>query len=202
MGPDIEAMLAEQSSLELAGRWVSGPADLMTVLGRERDELSHSDVLAWLLTPFRPHGFGDALIRRLSSIVWPDEPLPQGPVTVERERQDAIGGTRADLLVWIGSALVVIENKVFAVEGREQCERLYRSWVGAAPDVRFVLLSRTGAPPVTASSDEAAQAWRSLSYRRLAELADELDSHRPPSDPLAAATVRQYLETLRRYVVL
>lgn len=172
----------------------------MAVFGIQTNELLHSNALAWMLSPFRPHGFGDGFVRGLSDRLWPDNPIPDGPIAVERERDDVVGGgTRADILVWVGETLIVIENKVLSPEGRRQCENLYAAWK-QSPDVRFVLLSRTGALPVTASSDEARAAWKSISYRQVVDLLDDLLETRPPSEKLVESTVRQYVATVRRYL--
>jgi hypothetical protein len=171
----------------------------MSILGIQGDELSHSDIVAWLLSPARRHGFGDRVLRGLLFQLWPDEPHPEGPVVVERERVDPVGiGTRADLLVWVGETLIVIENKVFAPESAAQCERLYESWIDQAGDVRFVLLSRTGGPPVSVLTDDVRAAWRTISHGQIADIVEEVMAEKPPHDELAASTIKQYLATLRR----
>ena len=200
---DFALVEAEQHALVRTGRWISGPSDLMAVLGIAGNELSHSAVLAWLLAPAHRHGWGDAVLRALATTLWPEDLFPDGPVVVERERVDPVGiGTRADVLAWVGVRvrLFVIENKVFAPESLAQCELLYESWRDQATDVRFALLSRTGAPPTSVLTDEARTAWRSFSHRQLADIVDALIQERPPVDDLAASTIRQYLATLRRYV--
>ena len=196
---ELAELAAIQRSLEVDGRWVSGPSDLMSVIGRAGDELTHSAVLAWLLAPSARHGFGAQLLARIAEQLWPDEPLPIGPVVTEREVGDHVGaGTRADVLVWIGSeALLVIENKVYAPEGIDQAERLYKAWSGKRADVRFVFLTRSGSAPASVRSSEARLAWRALSYHALASHIGNLLDERL-ADDLATSTVRQYLATIRR----
>jgi hypothetical protein len=198
---DLALIDREQRDLERAGRWVSGPSDLMAVLRITGDELRHSDMLAWLLSPTRRHGFGDAFLKRLADLLWPNASLPEGPIIVERERVDRLEmGTRADILLWAGESLIVIENKVYSPEGLDQCERLYRAWTGTVDDVRFLLLSRSGAAPVTASTPEAREAWTSASYALVASILEDLAGAGLPSDELAASTIRQYVATLRRHI--
>jgi hypothetical protein len=196
---EFDRLVAIQHELDVRGRWVSGPSDLLSVIGRSGDELTHSAMLAWLLAPSATHGYGSQLITRIAGKLWPDEPFPDGPIVAEREVVDQVAaGTRADVLAWIGNeALLVIENKVYAPEGADQAERLYQAWAGSRADVRFVLLTRSGSAPISVRSTEAAQAWRALSYRELADIvADLLEKH--AVDDLAASTVRQYLATVRR----
>src|SRR3974390_315860 len=44
------------------GTWKAGRADLLPAPGHAGDELVHSNVLAWLLAPSGPHGWGPALL--------------------------------------------------------------------------------------------------------------------------------------------
>jgi hypothetical protein len=158
-----------------AGRWVSGPEDLISVIGRHRDELTHSRVIAWLLTPTGRHGLGRRFLRTLLDEIWPGENLmASGLVTVDvettRSAVDEIGSlheARADIVVIGEDATVVIENKVDAGEGIDQCERLYWSWADRPTETRWMFLSPTGRKPVTAVSPAASAAWRTLSYQDL-----------------------------------
>jgi hypothetical protein len=180
------------------GKWVSGPSDLMTVLGATHDELSHSRVLAWLLEPTGRHRLGGSILRRVLQAGWPRSPVPDlGAATVGREvpRQDEIGASRADVVVWVGPTVLVIENKVGASESDGQCETLYQHWAGEAEDVRFLLLSKGGHLPVSTISDDARVAWRAMSYGHLAGLLAELAGG-PNDQDAARVAVRQYREAL------
>ena len=141
----------------------------MSVLGATDDELSHSRVLAWLLQPTSRHGLGTSVLERILRAGWPDLAIPDlGMAVIRREvpREDALGATRADVVVTVGATVLVIENKVWAPESEAQCEAQYRHWRSEADDVRFLLLSRDGHLPSSAISPEARQAWRAMSYRQ------------------------------------
>ena len=69
----FEQMKGETAALVEAGLWASGPSDLLTVMGRQRDELLHSRVIGWLLVPTNRHGLG----RTASS----GSLTPSGPTT-------------------------------------------------------------------------------------------------------------------------
>ncbi len=185
------------------GRWTSGPRDLMSVLGATDLELPHSRVLAWLLQPTGRHGLGSSVLERILRAGWPDMPMPDdvSMTVVRREvpRDDALGATRADVVVMVGPTILVIENKVWAAESEEQCEAQYRHWLPEADDVRFLFLSRDGYLPRSVVSPEAQAAWRAMSYRQLAGLLDELDDRLDPTDS-AAMAVRQYRAALERLV--
>ncbi|MEA2677610.1 MAG: hypothetical protein QOJ81_1751 [Chloroflexota bacterium] len=193
-----------------AGRWVSGPPDMMSVLGRQRDELAHSRMIAWLLTPTGRHGLGRSLLRTMLDHVWPGEGLLQSDlVAVETESTRSAADevaelreARADIVVIGQEATIVIENKVDAGEGFEQCERLYWSWADRPTETRWLFLSPNGRQPVTLTSTQAKTAWRSLSYGDLGRLLTKaLAEARDGADPMGRSTAHQYLASIARVAV-
>lgn len=199
---DFTRVRADYLRLVEQGKWNSGPRDLMTVLGATDDELSHSRVVAWLLQPTGRHGLGFSVLHRILQTGWPQLPMPDlATAVVAREvpRPPDTGVTRADVVVWVGPTVLVIENKVWAPESSGQCQALFREWIDEAADVRFLLLSRDGHPPLTAISDDARSAWRAISYRHLAGLLQEL-THRSVSADTAQRAVGQYQAALRHLV--
>ena len=200
--PQLARVRADYLRLVEEGRWTSGPRDLMSVLGATDDELSHSRVLAWLLQPTGRHGLGSSVLDRLLRAGWPDLPVPDlGLAVVRREvpREDAISGTRADVVVNVDATVLIIENKVWAPESEAQCEAQYRHWHEEADDVRFLLVSRDGHLPLSAISAEAQAAWRAMSYRQLAGLLDELLDSTDRTDT-ASMALRQYRAALDHLV--
>src|SRR3954454_6455055 len=61
---------SEADALVDAGRWMSGPGDILSVLGRQRDELAHSRVIGWLLVPTNRHGLGRTFLTVLLDHLW------------------------------------------------------------------------------------------------------------------------------------
>ena len=77
---------AEAEELIAAGLWASGPADMLSVLGRQRDELMHGRMISWLLVPTHRHGLGRAFLSRFLDGLWPGEILMHtGAVVAETE---------------------------------------------------------------------------------------------------------------------
>jgi hypothetical protein len=199
-------MKAEALQMQAAGHWVSGPGDLLTILGRQRDELFHSRMLAWLLSPTGRHGLGDRFLRAFLAAAWPGESLADGgTVQIELERPGAGTSTvtgesleaRADLVIRLESVVIVIENKLDAGEQESQCERLYWSWAGEPTDVRWLFLTPNGRPPATATSDEARAAWRPLSYSKVRRaLLAVLDATVGSPFETGRSSAFQYLATL------
>jgi PD-(D/E)XK nuclease superfamily protein len=201
--PTYQEMAAETAALERSGVWKSGPADILHVTGVAGDELVHSAVLAWLLTPSARHGLGAKLLTELVRETWSLEIGGAVAAVVRREveRRDRAGRRRADIVVELSDVTLVIENKVYSDESKDQCEDLYRLWTKLTPgqptgerDFRFVLISRHGRMPWSAG-DEARRFWRGLSYRWLERwLEENLDF---VTSPVARSTVVQYLIALR-----
>lgn len=198
---------AEADALADSGRWVSGPGDLLSVIGRQRDELVHSRLLAWLLNPTGRHALGRSFLRAFIDEAYPREMLAAtGPVVVELEvtgrGADGDGDThqaRADIVLRADDVTLVIENKVDAGEQPDQCERLYWSFIEEASDVRWIFLSPTGRAPASTTSERARLAWRPLAYQQVTGALDRVMSATGdrPLDP-GRQVAMQYLATLRR----
>lgn len=203
------AMAAEHAALRAAGRWVSGPSDLLAIIGKAHDELVHSRVLAWLMTPTGRHALGDRFLRALLDAAWPDdEVLLDGRVAVdlEVERSDIdevrgdLAAARADIVVRLPDSTLVIENKIWAGEQPAQCERLYWAFANEGGVVRYLFLTPSGRPPTSANSTDARAAWRTLTYATVLEILDRVIADDGPDDQVSSAA-RQYALTLRSWGV-
>lgn len=195
---------AEATALVDAGRWVSGPEDMLRVLGRQRDELIHSRLIAWLLVPTNRHGLGRAVLDGLLRRLWPgEELLRSGPVVADLEVPgtglDADGrlrAARADIVIRGDGVTIVVENKLDAGEQPDQCERLYWAWATEPGDTRWVFLTPSGRAPVTTTSDAAREAWRVLGYRDFLAIYTAAIDAAAQSGSLGRATAWQYRATL------
>jgi hypothetical protein len=194
----------EAEALVDAGQWTSGPEDMLRVIRRQRDELIHSRIIAWLLVPTNRHRLGRSFLTGLLDHMWPGENLMRsGPVVVDLEVTasglDAAGRLRAataDIVIRGESATVVIENKVGAAEQPEQCERLYWAFASEPGDTRWVFLTPSGRVPMTATSDPAVRAWRCLSYPVLLEIYGAAIDAANRNESIGRATALQYRATL------
>jgi hypothetical protein len=198
---------AEAQAIRSVGRWVSGPTDILTILRRHRDELFHSRLLGWLLTPTGRHGLGDRFLKAFLDEVFPGEGLADevGAVTVELERAAAgesgatgeILQSRADLVIRLDGLVVIVENKLDAGEQPSQCERLYWSWAHDSVEARWVFLTPGGKDPESVFSNEAKDAFRSASYMQVQRaLASALIPTPAASAEGGRASALQYLATL------
>lgn len=189
--PRLEAMREEAAALRTSGRWVRGPDDLLSAVGRQRDELTHSAALAWLLDPIGGHGLGSAMLERLLQHldVSRVDSTDLAFATVRREVVHPEG--RADIVVDMPGLRVVIENKIDAMEQPNQCWRMIQAF---DTDVcEFIFLTLRGGTP--GSAGPSVDRWHELTYRQIAawllELLGELDA----TQHLSA---RSYLTTLQR----
>lgn len=183
----LVAMATEEAALRTAQKWQTGPADFLGVVGRARDEVTHSMLLGWLLDSAGRHGLGNrmaaALLSRLGlEVADEDHFIVRLEVTAEK--------SRADIILSSGDVKVVIENKVDAMEHRWQCELLAADHPGAQT---LIFLTPTGRPPTTASADDH---WYSM---RWSVIGDLLDSALRETGPAPGRHIAEdYLSTLRR----
>lgn len=191
---EIASMAADQQRLELAGAWLSGPRDLLSIVGLQRWERAHSAALRWLLDPAGGHGLGARLLDRLLGRLGlaPSDPSQPVRVTIEED-----GGTAlVDVLVRSESWTLVIEVKIDAVEQRQQAYRLWNDWHGH-PMARFVYLTPSGRPTTTHESDECQAAWWTVRWRDVLEdLAEALGSVEGGPGRMAAEQYHRTLQAL------
>ncbi len=190
----FSSLVREQQSLREVGAWTHGRDDLFGILGVQRGETLHSAMVAWLLDPCARHGLGTRFLDLVLRRAFPDEGfdrLGDARVTCEVTR----GACRADIVIEVGSACIVVENKVDAPESLRQCDILYETF-GGTPGARFVFLTPTGRPPATATGD-ALEAFATLGYGDIrGSLETALKEQSATSVPCRAAT--DYLQTLKK----
>ena len=90
MRPEANASLGQFAASDLLSRLKQElakpkPFNVCTVLGLARQELRHSDLLAYLLNPQADHGLGDRFLRAIIKQAAPGDPvaLEAGKLTLE-----------------------------------------------------------------------------------------------------------------------
>ena len=198
----LSSLLDDDNFLQLTNRF--GRFNLFEAVGSVRRELNHSNFLAFLLSPNRPHGLGAEPLRRvLRRIV---ETLDKGsrPIgaleiavgdldeaIVYRERDNI------DLLVEVRALrlAVVIENKVGAEASDGQLQRYADIARRSYPDWKllFVFLTPEGRDPEHKD-------YCSLSYIDLEQIVSTFaDAAEPQSE--IALILHHYSAMLRTHVV-
>ena len=191
----IEQVRAENMQLRQEGLWLGGPRDFLGVIGRNRHEVTHSALVAWLLDPGMQHGLGVEFLERFLGRCFPEEQF-ENLGHAHCETEVARGRGRADIVVWGSDFTLVVENKVDALEGEDQCDYYYQAFNDEVRPL-FVFLTPEGRRP-TSAGQEAAEAYRALSYGEvLIDLAGAIESTRILPGARARSVAEGYLETLR-----
>jgi len=184
--------------------------NLFEAVGAVRNELRHSNFLAYLLTPTRPHALGSVILERFLRNLIADLDKSERPVSildiivsdldsaiVERERDNI------DILIEISplKLVIVIENKVGAdvrsgqLAGyKNHIRNKYKEWQHL-----FVLLNPDGSRP---DGDLDDRDYLTFSYSQLAELLEHylIESKNTLSGEMAII-LNNYVEALRRHIV-
>jgi hypothetical protein len=189
----LEEMKEEYDRLVIEGKWISGPGDLLGVLGRSRRELDHSRILAWLLDPAGAHGFRDSFLTAVLSRCYPSESYPDGELLSMTTRLEAVRpNSRADIVASNQRLTLVFEVKVDAYEQVDQCLRLFQDW-DREPDPHFIFLTPSGRTPGTAADD-----FRPLSFSQVKEILRQCLAEDREITAMSAGqrTAMAYLDTL------
>ncbi len=180
--------------------------NILEALGVVRQELRHSDFLAFLLDPKGNHGLGDTFVKRLLQrvlMVVGDVPVSVTPIELELWDLGRVEVRREwqhidILLVDEDHKLaVIVENKIGSGEHSDQLSRYYRIVEQHHPDWRIiaVYLTPSGDPPSHGS-------YLPLGYGVVCEVIDDLAEGRASVlNPDLKVLLEHYTETLRRNVV-
>ncbi|RSV34694.1 hypothetical protein CA234_20815 [Sphingomonas sp. ABOLE] len=178
--------------------------NLFEAIGAVNGELRHSNFLAYVLSPGRPHGLGskplEALLRVvLESIQHDRRPLSTlellvtdlDDAIVHRER-DSI-----DLLIELDALnlVVVIENKIRARAGEGQLARYRDVVANRYPAARKLLIFLT---PDGHGPDHPE--YVAVSYMTLAGLLEDVIDHSAPSSA-TDLIIRHYVDMIRKNIV-
>lgn len=153
---------------------------LFTTIDFGRLETAHTRALAWLFDPAAPHEFGDALLTPF--VGWTFDDGAAGvlsEVSVESEVPTTDRAGRLDVVICATRSIpgrqkerlrVIVEAKIDAAEGDEQCRR-YEAHAKATGamfnEERFVFLTGDGRHPISHGRHSR---WRALSFIELVAL--------------------------------
>lgn len=183
-----------------------GGFNIFEAIGAVNRELRHSDFLAYLLEPGRPHGLGSRLLRDFvvaffSNYNGDDTPslidvgcYQYESFTVYREWKNI------DLLIVseLHKLVIAIENKIWSGEHSNQLTR-YQALVEAQyPDyLRFYgFLTPSGLPP------ENNENWQPISYQHVSDLITRvLNRNRSAMGEVVVFSLEQYLQMLERHIL-
>lgn len=176
---DVEALnqLVADPDLERLNDLL-GEFNLFEALGVVRQELRHSNFLAWLLNPSENHGLGDYTLRKFMLLVTreaQDKTLSPAHVSLWDLEQAIIlrEWRNIDILIVHPNKTyaVVIENKIGTGEHSNQLARYQTIMESEYPQAvkLFILLSPDGIPPEDEESN-----YTPLGYGRIHQMIAEI----------------------------
>ena len=199
--PDLQAALEafvcdNPELLELERRL--GGFNLFDALGASRQELRHSNALAWLLDPGESHGFGDLFLRPwLMDVIRRIAPRPVSPVAIDAGVTDVEvrrEHRNIDLLIVCQRPrlVVAVENKIDTTEHSDQLSRYAKIVADEFPGHPAALVYLT--PAGDAPSEGG---WTAYSY---ADLHAVLSRTLTTNDASLGEDVRVFVEHYLRLI--
>ncbi len=191
-----------------------GVPNIFSILSVGRNELAHSNMLAWLLNPKGSHGIRELFLRRfLRDVVANEgsglsvvdiETLEYGNLEIRREWGDSMHG-RLDLLIVHEEFIVGIENKVDSIDSEGQIGRytsmLISEFKGKAKNIYLIYLTPGGASPQKVFEPDAGIMYINYSYMSIMEHLEGLLRAHEILNPKSLAYMKDYLHILRRDIV-
>ncbi len=180
--------------------------NLFEAVGAIRAELRHSNFLAYLLSPSRPHGLGSKPLAAVLRAILARLPTSQRPVMslelIAGEMDDAVvyrERDNIDVLIELRTLklIVAIENKVGARAGAGQLERYSDHLRSAFPDHRRLLVFLTPDGSQPDHEDFVAYDYADLAATLEALAANELE----PVPNETRLIIRHYVDAVRRHIV-
>jgi hypothetical protein len=201
----LEAFVVANTELETLETLIA-QCNVFDAVGVTRQELRHSDFLAFLLDPRQAHGLGDAFLKRfLQSVLVAarDVTTPVGAVDLDVWSLDRATVAREwrniDLLLTDEPhrLAVIIENKIGSAEHSDQLGRYLRIVREAFPGWKLLPLYLT--PEGDAPSQEV---YLPVDYGLVCETVEAMaESRRSALDPMVHGLMTHYARMLRREVV-
>src|SRR6266576_110030 len=201
----LEAFVVDNSELERLESLVT-EFNIFEAIGAVHQERSHSDFLAYLLTPYQNHGLGESFARKLLQRVVSfakDIQLPISAVDVDTWNLEELEVSREwqsiDLLLRseTNRFVVIIENKIDSTEHSGQLERYWRTVGTHFPKDKVIAIYLTpdGEKP-------SHQEFISLDYDQIATVIEGLVASRFSTLwPDIRTLMSHYAQMLRRHIV-
>lgn len=200
----IESLLQDPDFREISNQRSS--FNIFEAVGSVRSELKHSNFLAHILAPSRPHGLGQLALKTFLRAILASFPNAEHSLLSLELDVDDIGDAvvyrerlHIDLIIEIPSKKVVfaIENKVGSKVGDGQLERYESILARVYPQYRriFVLLT-----PEDVTPDH--EQYIGFRYSQVITALQQVVAD--PVEPVPTATlliINHYVDLLKRYVV-
>ena len=203
----LEALVIDNEELEQLEALLA-QFNIFEAIGAVRQEVRHSDFLAFLLDPQQSHGLGDIFVKKLLQKAvgsTGDAALPVRPIDLELWSLDDIEVRREwqniDILLLSEAhrLAVIIENKVDSGEHSGQLGRYRQTVSQHYPDPEWRVIGLFLTPEGEQPSDER---YMPISYTLVCELVESLIEARASTlGPEVRTLMGHYAQMLRRHIV-
>jgi len=200
----LERFVVRNSLLEALEKNIS-EFNVFEAIGATRQELRHSDFLAFLFNPSENHSLGDHFLKIvLKDIIFENDDLPISAVDIDVTNLENSEVRREwqniDILVLNHDAkiAIVIENKVDAAESAGQLERYYKRVQSTFQEYQIIPIYLT-----PEGLDATAENWVSYNYGAISEiLTSIIDTKNNVIGQEILFAIKHYNEILRRHVMV
>ena len=188
--------------------------NIFNVLGLSSNETrTHSAFIAELISPDGSHGCGSdflrAFINRFIDKSFSPEKIQNAKVEIERaigyKNEDATEGGRLDIVITIGTFMVIVENKIYAQDQEKQLLR-YKNYAEACvnrhqiTDYKLLYLTLDGKE--ASSFSTASELIQGTDYFSLSYSSDILEwlkecKEKSVDRPLIRETISQYINLIK-----
>ncbi len=201
----LEALVIDNPNLERLEALLD-QFNIFEAVGAVRQELRHSDFLAFLLNPQQNHGLGDAFVKKLlqkTLLSAHDAPMPITPIDLDIWDLNQIVVFREwqniDILALdeLHQLAIIVENKINSSEHAGQLERYRQIVARYYPGWKIIGIYLT--PDGETPSDET---YLPVDYGFVSELMDQLIESRASTLGADVRTLMvHYVQMLRRHIV-
>lgn len=198
----LEQLIINNSDLDALESMLS-EFNLFEAIGVIREELKHSNLLAFLLSPNEKHGLSDRFLKKLLIAAFSDsqaavlnsteiDMADLADVEVRRE------WSHIDLLIYSprNQWVIAIENKVDSGEHSNQLKRYEDIVEKTFSDCKkrfFLYLTRDGDPP-------SSKKWQQISYGTVADVLETSQIESSLSNDVQTF-IKHYISLIRRHLV-
>ena len=198
----LKNFLLDIDCLDQLDEW-TGKFNLFDILKITRAEIRHSNLLAWLLTPYENHGLNDSILKGFVKFAI---------TSLESKKNELFDTLLMDfasfsvLREWHNidvlaisdkeKYIVCIENKIDTGEHDNQLDRYQKILTDSYPDYRktYIYLSPTGA------ESSIPDTWISMSYIEVIRIIENT-CKKTKLLPEAEMLINNYIEAIRRDIV-
>lgn len=197
----LNYVTALRKAQELAGEQPGRQFNIFQLLGLESDEVrTHSQFLAEMLNPNGSHGVGDAFLKLWLDQLGIKDFETMGAKSIVEHYIGPVSetnGGRIDIMIASKSGKIVIENKVFAGDQKNQLLRYYNDDKKAA----LYYLTLFGTAPDPESTGQGA--LKEEQYTRISYATDILNwleacRKEAANIPTVRETITQYIQLIRK----